>query len=196
MMWALIVAVIEALVRAVVPALANAARPKSSDAARDEALRDRLTARVRSTWGGAAAVLCAVGLAGSLAGCLDNRTVYVAPGTPVRLRETIRQAKVWVLDESGRPVAGKLDLPEGWYVLPDPGPDAPLDGPTVEPSRTAPRVPAKAAPGLYYLQTAPGRETGHQGTVPGPGGRIGGGPGETDLGAGTRLRGGISGGAA
>ena len=38
----------------------------------------------------------------------------------MRLRETIYNAKVWVLDASGEPVAGVMDLPEGWYVLPPP----------------------------------------------------------------------------
>ena len=33
----------------------------------------------------------------------------------------IRQ--VWVLDENGKPVAGKMDLPEGWYCLPVPPED-------------------------------------------------------------------------
>ena len=51
------------------------------------------------------------------AGC-GVRTVYVPHGEPVRLRETIEDAKVWVLDETGEPVAGKMDLPEGWYALP------------------------------------------------------------------------------
>ena len=62
------------------------------------------------------------------AGC-GTRTVYVAPGEPVRLRETVRDAKVWVLDEHGEPVAGRMDLPEGWYALPVPKEDAQeLDG--------------------------------------------------------------------
>jgi len=56
----------------------------------------------------------------SLSGCF-TRTIYVPDGTPVRLRETVRNAKVWVLDKDGNPVAGEMDLPEGWYVLPDPG---------------------------------------------------------------------------
>ena len=52
-----------------------------------------------------------------LAGCAV-RTVYVPDGTPVRLRETIHDAKVWVKDSGGKPVAGKMDIPEGWYALP------------------------------------------------------------------------------
>ena len=52
-----------------------------------------------------------------LAGCAV-RTVYVPHGTPVRLRETIHNAKVWVKDAQGKPVAGRIDLPEGWFCLP------------------------------------------------------------------------------
>jgi len=52
------------------------------------------------------------------AGCV--RTIYVPHGTPVRLRETVKDAKVWVKDSGGEPVAGKMDLPEGWYALPMP----------------------------------------------------------------------------
>ena len=44
---------------------------------------------------------------------------YIPHGTPVRLRETVEDVKVWVKDADGGPVAGKMDLPEGWYVLPD-----------------------------------------------------------------------------
>jgi hypothetical protein len=59
-----------------------------------------------------------------LSGC-GVRTVYVPYGTPVRLRETVKDAKVWVLDETGKPVPGRMDLPESWYCLPMPedGPD-------------------------------------------------------------------------
>jgi len=51
-------------------------------------------------------------------GCV--RTIYVPHGTPVRLRETVKDVKVWVKDAEGQPVAGKMDLPEGWYALPLP----------------------------------------------------------------------------
>jgi len=51
-----------------------------------------------------------------LAGCV--RTIYVPHGTPVRLRETIHNAKVWIKDSGGEPVAGRMDLHEGWYALP------------------------------------------------------------------------------
>ena len=62
-----------------------------------------------------------------LAACA-TRTIYVPDGEPVRLRETIRDAKVWVLDAGGQPVAGVMDLPEGWYCLPVPAErESPLD---------------------------------------------------------------------
>ena len=53
-----------------------------------------------------------------LAGCV--RTIYVPHGTPVRLRETVKDVKVWVKDADGEPVAGRMDLYEGWYALPMP----------------------------------------------------------------------------
>jgi len=49
-----------------------------------------------------------------------TRTIYITDGTPVRLREPIKGAKVWTLDKDGEPVASRVDLPEGWYVLPMP----------------------------------------------------------------------------
>ncbi|MBP7296173.1 MAG: hypothetical protein KBB56_08950 [Acidobacteria bacterium] len=52
-----------------------------------------------------------------LTGCV--RTIYVPHGTPVRLRETVKDAKVWVKDGDGQSVEGRMDLPEGWYALPD-----------------------------------------------------------------------------
>jgi hypothetical protein len=54
-----------------------------------------------------------------LAGC-GARTIYVPHGTPVRLRETVEDVEVWVRDADGEPVAGRMDLPEGWYALPMP----------------------------------------------------------------------------
>lgn len=56
-----------------------------------------------------------------LTGCV--RTVYVPHGTPVRLRETVKDARVWVKDADGQAVEGWMDLPEGWYALPDDGKD-------------------------------------------------------------------------
>ena len=74
----------------------------------------------RTRWKTAlAALICA---SACLSGCA-TRTVLVPPGEPVRLRETLRNVKVWVADKNGREIEGVVDLPEGWYVLPDPGPE-------------------------------------------------------------------------
>jgi hypothetical protein len=32
---------------------------------------------------------------------------------------------VWVLDKDGKAVPGKVNIPTGWYALPDPGPATP-----------------------------------------------------------------------
>lgn len=82
-------------------------------------LRFTATAR-RAAW--ALALLLALALYLLLtSGCATARTIYVPDGEPVRLRSTIRRARVWTRLESGEIVAGRMDLPEGWYVLPDPG---------------------------------------------------------------------------
>jgi hypothetical protein len=60
--------------------------------------------------------------ASALAGC-QTRTICVPAGEPVRLREPVKGAKVWVADEKGQWTAGEIDIPAGWYALPDPGPD-------------------------------------------------------------------------
>ncbi len=72
----------------------------------------------------AGAFLCCVlvwSAAFALAGC-RTRTIYVPEGEPVRIRQTIRGASVWIMDAQGEWIAGTVDLPEGWYALPDPGP--------------------------------------------------------------------------
>ena len=51
-----------------------------------------------------------------------KRTVYVPDGSPVRLRATLKNSPVWVEDENGVWIPGTVDLPEGWYALPDPDP--------------------------------------------------------------------------
>ena len=109
------------LLRAFLPALAQASKDTCEDGAGDAVLRDRLRKRVRSTWRSAATWTLVPIMWLLMSGCFA-RTIYVPDGTPVRLRQTVRDAKVWVLDKEGKPVAGRMDLPEGWFCLPDPGP--------------------------------------------------------------------------
>ena len=47
-----------------------------------------------------------------------NKVVYVPHGDAVKLRETIKKAKVWVKTKEGEIVPGTMDLPNGWYCLP------------------------------------------------------------------------------
>lgn len=49
-----------------------------------------------------------------------TRTVLPKAGDPVRLRQDVN-AKIWVFDKDGKMVESETVIPEGWYVLPDPG---------------------------------------------------------------------------
>ena len=120
---AIIIAIIEIVIRALLPALAAGATPTAQDGARQPELRRRLVERIRGHWG---AALLLVGIL-ALSGC--NRTIYVPSGEPVRLRETVRSVKVWVLDMDGKPIPSVMDLPEGGYYLADPGAQAPSPKP-------------------------------------------------------------------
>ncbi len=114
-----------AVLRAFFPAMfaeaRNAARDFAEDALPNPELKNRLSRRIRARWGrqalagGTLMMVCVC-----LAGC-GTRTVYVAGGEPVRLRETVKEVSVWVMGEDGRPVTSRMDLPAGWYCLPDPG---------------------------------------------------------------------------
>lgn len=102
------------LLRTLLPALIRASRPQATDAMPQPELRSRLQNRIRSTWAGAVLVLCLL----AVPGCF-SRTVYVPSGEPVRIRKTVRGVSVWVMGSDGKPVAGTMDIPEGWYALPD-----------------------------------------------------------------------------
>jgi len=105
------------VLRILLPAFVDASTPRQEDAHPQPELRDRLRARIRRTWGTAAIVLLCVSLV-MVCGTGCARTIYVPHGEPVRLRETVKGAKVWVMGADGKPVAGVMDLPEGWYALP------------------------------------------------------------------------------
>ena len=116
MKWLLLI--LEAVLRVLIPVLEKSSQAKAQDAGPQPELRERLRARVRGHWGAAVVVLMLL----CIAGC-GSRTIYVPDGEPVRLRETIRDAKVWVMGSDGQPVAGRMDLPEGWFALPVDGED-------------------------------------------------------------------------
>jgi hypothetical protein len=111
MKW--LIAILTAFFKALLPWVAKQSRPTAQDAAPDQQTRDKLRAKVRKHFPVVAAVLPIL----LITGCAV-RTIYVPHGTPVRLRQTIPNAKVWVKDADGQVVAGQMDLPEGWYCLP------------------------------------------------------------------------------
>ena len=96
------------------------ARPTAKDGDPDTQLRDRLRARVRQYWPVVLVGMLMLSACGCGAGAPFTRTIYVPDGTPVRLRETIHGAKVWVKDANGQALPGRMDLPEGWYAIPAP----------------------------------------------------------------------------
>jgi len=115
MQW--LIPILTAILKALLPWLVEQAKNTSEDAHNVRQTRDRLRDAIRRHW------LIAVMICPLLfAGC-GTRTVYVPHGTPVRLRETIPDAKVWVKDADGRAVPGVMDIPEGWYALPMPDDD-------------------------------------------------------------------------
>jgi hypothetical protein len=87
-------------------------KPTFDDADPDGDRRERLIRQVRRHWPVVLVLFATVGLSGCV------RTTYVPDGTPVRLRETLPDVKVWVKGDDGEPVAGRMDLHEGWYALP------------------------------------------------------------------------------
>jgi hypothetical protein len=58
-----------------------------------------------------------------LSGCGGTRTVLVPPGEPVQLAEPVK-ARIYV-EVGGQRVRSEspVVLPEGWWCLPDPGPE-------------------------------------------------------------------------
>lgn len=66
-----------------------------------------------------AILLCALVCA---SGCGRTRVVYVKDGDPVRLRGTIKKAAVWVVGADGVELPSEMDIPDGWWALPDEGP--------------------------------------------------------------------------
>ena len=112
--------VFRAIVRAFLPAAFEATRDAARDTCEDARpqpeLKARLQNRVRATWGRAGAV-GAVALCALLAAGCGVKTVYIPPGEPVRLRQPVKRAKVWVMDADGNPRASRMTIPEGWYAL-------------------------------------------------------------------------------
>ena len=106
---------LEVIVRALLPALMAEATPRREHGRAPRDLRERVRRRVRK----ARTPVAILALIVLLGGCCA-RTIYVPDGDPVQLRQAIKNAKIWAFDAQGEAVAGRMDLPEGWYCLPVP----------------------------------------------------------------------------
>lgn len=106
----ILVVLIVAIIKALFPWAIEQTKSTAQEGDPDVETRDKLRKQVQKHW------YCILLLFLLLTGC--TRTVYVPHGTPVRLRERVKNVKVWVKDSDGKAVAGKMDLPEGWYCLP------------------------------------------------------------------------------
>lgn len=79
-------------------------------------LRERLRARVKQ-----AGWCLALAMMAMLAGCTTPPAVYIPAGEPVRIAVTIKRASVEVMLPTGQTSRRTMDIPAGWYALPDPG---------------------------------------------------------------------------
>lgn len=111
-----IIAFLVELLRCFLPAIVEQSRGSVEDGAVNRDVKESLQSSVRKRWGNVKLPFLFAGLL-LVSGCFV-RTIYVPAGEPVRLRETVKDVDVWVLDANGVPVASEMDLPEGWYVLP------------------------------------------------------------------------------
>ena len=117
--WLLII--LRALFGAIIEVIIRRSKPSVEDGKKRTKLRDRLRASIRRRFPPTLSLFFAVCFMGSLSvGCVATRTVYISNGEPVRLRERVPKAKVWVADKDGEEIPGVVDLPEGWYCLPMP----------------------------------------------------------------------------
>jgi len=64
----------------------------------------------------------------SISGCItltkESETIFVGDGTPVRLRETVPNVKLWTKNSEGVEVPSVGTLHAGGYYLTDPGEEA------------------------------------------------------------------------
>lgn len=97
------------------PILKDASKDTYIQADPDKKLRKRLRDRVKGIWGKSVILIC---FSFAFVGC-GTKTVYVPDGTPVKLRETLKDVKIWVKDADGNTIATTMDIPEGWFALPD-----------------------------------------------------------------------------
>jgi len=102
------------ILKAFVPAILESSKDQYTVAVPRNELKKRLDNAILEKWGKFIVLISLI----TLTGCFD-RAVYVPDGTPVKLAETVKGVKVWVMTASG-PKKVTMDLPEGHFVLSDP----------------------------------------------------------------------------
>ncbi|MDD4061993.1 MAG: hypothetical protein PHW08_15005 [Kiritimatiellae bacterium] len=120
-MLSLLINFVVAILKALLPSLLQRKPDTCDDAQKQPELKKRLQDRVRAKFGALVVLLALSCVAAGGAGCTQYRTVYIPPGEPVRLREPLKDVKIWTKDKDGNNIPGKVDIPEGWYCLPDDG---------------------------------------------------------------------------
>ena len=110
-LWTFIVAVL----RVLIPAFLDKVAATATDSSAPEPLKAGIKSKIEGVWGVVGCLVLVVFLFG---GCVTfmPRTVYVADGEPVRLRQDVEDCKVWVMTEDGAKPS-TLTLEEGWYCV-------------------------------------------------------------------------------
>ena len=108
-----LISIIIIILKALLPAMIDHSQPQHKDVDAQPKLKNKLKQKVRRLW--AFALIFSLALFSS--GCVKTVAIYVPDGEPVRLREPIKNAKVWVMVD-GQMQATIMTIPDGWYCLP------------------------------------------------------------------------------
>lgn len=113
-MYTFLAKLIVEILKTFLPAIKEGAKDTYTVAVPRNELKKRLDNAILEKWGKFVVLISLL----TLTGCFD-RALYVPDGTPVKLAETVKGVKVWVMTDSG-PKKVTMDLPEGHFVLADP----------------------------------------------------------------------------
>ncbi|MBI9017376.1 MAG: hypothetical protein JEZ07_08970 [Phycisphaerae bacterium] len=105
-------AIIIAVLRLLVPAVVDYYKPKYKQADNQSTVKAALARKIRQSWPVVLLLLFMI----TITGCVNTRTIYVPDGTPVKLRETVKNVKVWIMVD-GRQQPSTMNIPAGWYCV-------------------------------------------------------------------------------